>query len=533
MKEQNRLWFYLPILLSIAIAVGYLIGYRTQVISDDKQKLVVYSEILNFVENNYVDDVNREALVEESISSMLTKLDPHSSYIPADQADRMNEQLEGSFGGVGISFRIFRDTLMVLDVIDDGPSARSGILPGDRIIAVDDEDIAGTGITNNDVYDLLKGMLGTTVNLKILRNGDTKTFHINRGVIPLKSVSSYFMINSEVGYIHLNKFSKETHFEFLKAINILKDKGMRSLVFDLRGNRGGYLNQAIGIADEFLSNGNLIVYTQGRKRERQDYYASRKGVAEDIKLTILIDEESASASEIVAGAIQDNDRGYVVGRRSFGKGLVQEIKRWSDNSELRLTVQRYYTPSGRSIQKPYGEGIDYRDDYNERYENGEYYHVDSSLFVDSLRYYTKYEKRPVYGGGGIMPDYFVALDTVDYTDAYQMLASRAEEYVFYQLDSERDNLLKTYGNYMAFNKNFNVTTGMLDAFLDYVKSRFELKLDDDQLASSEWRIKLNYKRHLAWHLYGESGASFVLAGYDNTIQKALEVLGSQIAENTH
>ena len=409
----------LPVLLAITLAGGILIGIYLP-----KQNLISQStgirprsdkiiNILNFIESDYVDSIDRRDLVEAAIPAILKKLDPHSVYIPARELARANEPLQGNFDGIGISFNIFADTILVIGTIPGGPSEKLGLLPGDKIIFVNDSLVAGRRISDEQVMGMLKGPRGTTVRVKILRKGhkDLIPFEITRDKIPINSVDVSYMVNENTGYIRINNFAMTTYDEFMRGLRELKASGMKNLILDLRGNSGGVMDAAIQIANQFLKAGELIVYTKGRTQPRSEARATGKGEFETGGLVILIDEYSASASEIIAGAIQDNDRGTIIGRRSFGKGLVQEPIQFSDGSGMRLTIARYYTPTGRSIQKPYNNGFDeYYDDLNLRFERGEMGVSDSIHFPDSLKFLTP-GGRTVYGGGGIMPDVFVPVDT--------------------------------------------------------------------------------------------------------------------------
>jgi len=402
---------YLPLIISVTIAIGILVGfymphpqkglYTNFPPSNDK-----LSRILDIVESDYVDTVSRNALIEEAIPVMLRRLDPHSVYIPANELAQANEPLQGNFDGIGVSFNMLTDTVLIISTISGGPSEKAGILPGDKIIYVNDSLIAGKRLPDEDVVKMLKGPRGTKVDLKIERKGADKLlpFTIIRDKIPIYSIDIAYMMSGDVGYIKISSFAITTHDEFKKALDELKDKGMKKLILDLRGNSGGVMEAATMIADEFLPEGKLIVFTKGKSKPRQDIRATAAGDFEQGELVILIDEWSASASEILAGAVQDNDRGTIIGRRSFGKGLVQEPVMFRDGSGMRLTIARYYTPTGRSIQKPYNEGVDkYYEDLTNRLMHGEFEVADSIHMPDSLRYVTPGGK-VVYGGGGIMPD---------------------------------------------------------------------------------------------------------------------------------
>src|ERR1035437_3933816 len=410
---------FLPVILGITMVLGIIIGRYLPSNKDFSAHSPIrprndkLNSILNVIESNYVDSVNRNDLVESAIPAILKKLDPHSVYIPAKDLARANEPLQGNFEGIGISFSMLTDTILVISTIPGGPSEKLGLLPGDKILYVNDSLVAGKHISDEKVMGMLKGPRGTVVKIKILRSGQKNLlpFEITRDKIPIYSVDVDYMVNNYIGYIRINTFAMTTFDEFMKGLKELKGQGMTSLILDLRGNSGGIMEAAIQIADQFLKEGQLIVYTKGRASPRNEAKATGKGEFETGDLVVLIDEWSASASEILAGALQDNDRGTIIGRRSFGKGLVQEPVPFTDGSAMRLTVARYYTPTGRSIQKPYKDGFDkYYDDISNRYTHGEFEVSDSIHFSDSLKFITPGGK-VVYGGGGIMPDKFVPVDT--------------------------------------------------------------------------------------------------------------------------
>ncbi len=419
MSEPNNSNFQirLPIILCIGLAAGVLIGAslstKTSYGGSGGDGISKLREVMGLIQKEYVDDPKTDELVEDAIQHMLGKLDPHSSYISVKDREEANEDLRGNFEGIGIEFNIFHDTIVVVSPLGGGPSEAVGLHSGDKIVKVDNKIVAGININNGDVMKYLKGPKGSEVKIEISRKNekDLLSFTIIRDKIPQYSVETSYMIDSEIGYIKISRFSQTTYDEFQEALTKLKGNGMKKLVLDLQGNPGGYMNQAIDLADEFLPAGEKIVFTKGKDtRYNSDAMSTKKGEFESGDLIVLVNEGSASASEILAGALQDNDRALVVGRRSFGKGLVQSPFDLSDGSELRLTISRYYTPSGRSIQKPYNDMDDYGKDIMKRYRKGEFFHSDSIKFNDSLKYKTL-NGRTVYGGGGIMPDYFVPLDT--------------------------------------------------------------------------------------------------------------------------
>jgi carboxyl-terminal processing protease len=459
-------------------------------------------------------------LIESSIEGMIQKLDPHSAYIPAKDLVAVNEQLDGKFGGVGIRFLIHDDSLVATEVMPNSPSLAAGMLAGDRLIEVDGEKITGKEVTNEQVMELLKGKEGSVVKVKVYRKGLIKDLTITRGSISVSSIDAAIMLDEEVGFIKLNSFTFLSGQEFTQAAQDLKSKGMKKLIFDLRNNGGGYLNAATDIVDQFLGSGKLIVYTEGRKSKKQEYYASAKGILEDVEVVILINSLSASASEIVAGAIQDNDRGMILGRRSFGKGLVQDQQELTDGSALRLTISRYYTPTGRSIQKPYGEGVDYENDYYERYESGELLNEDSIKFDESLKFTTP-GGRTVYGGGGIYPDVFIPNDTAGASFYLTELYYKGifNHWTIAYLDSERSRLK----DFTIFEKNFKVTNGMFEQFLDYAES-LDVKKNLVDIVTSREVIKNRMKAEIARHIWKDNGYYAVYLKDDLDVQKALETL---------
>ncbi|GHV57522.1 peptidase S41 [Bacteroidia bacterium] len=432
------------------------------------------SMTLSAIENYYVDTINKNKMADEAIVFMLQKLDPHSGYLTPEEVKEMNEPLQGNFDGIGIQFNMLTDTLYVVQVIPGGPSEKVGLMAGDRILRVNDTLIAGVGMKNTDIMSRLRGPKGTTVKIQVKRRNELIPFSIVRDKIPIYSLDASYMLDKETGYIALNRFAETTYGEFMKALRELQGQGMKTLILDLQSNGGGYLNSAIDIANEFLKRGSLIVYTEGAHQRREDAYATKKGSFEDGELIVLINEASASASEIVTGALQDWDRAVVVGRRSFGKGLVQRPLPLPDGSMLKLTTARYYTPSGRSIQKPYEKGNSnaYNMEVIDRYNRGEMLSVDSIHFPDSLRYTTLVNKRTVYGGGGIMPDYFVPLDTTYYTNIHRALVASGtvNKFVMNYIDTNRPALKAKYAGFKTFKSNFTVSDEMLKSLLNLYES---------------------------------------------------------------
>jgi len=427
-----------------------------------------FGRVLSLANSYYVDSVNTDKLVEKAIIAMLKELDPHSVYISKEEVARMNEPLEGSFDGVGIQFNILDDTLLVVNPIPGGPSEKLGIRAGDRIIEIDDTLVAGTGLKNSDVVKKLRGKKGTIVNVKIQRKNvkDLLDFAITRDKIPIYSLDASYMVDDEIGYIKLNRFAATSMDEFYKAFAKLKEQGLKSLIIDLRGNGGGYLRTAVNLADQFLTENKMIVYTEGLHNPRYEEKATKNGVFLEGELVVLVNEGSASASEIVSGAIQDQDRGIIIGRRTFGKGLVQRPYILPDNSMIRLTVAHYYNPSGRCIQKSYAKGEkDYAEDLIRRYNNGELTNADSIHFPDSLKYETLKYKRTVYGGGGIMPDIFIPIDTTKVSEYYGKLVRKGVIYQFTldYMDDHRAELEKKYPDFKTYNSTFIVDKKMLKA----------------------------------------------------------------------
>jgi carboxyl-terminal processing protease len=457
---------------------------------------------------------------------MLQQLDPHSYYISAADLQAAEEPLEGSFMGIGVEFSIQRDSIVVVATIAGGPSEALGIRPGDRIVSADGKKMAGVGVSNDDVMKALRGAEGTKVTVGIVRNG-AKPFDvtITRGPIPINSLAASLMGPDSIGYIKLSRFARTTQDEFVKAAKELQAKGMKKLILDLRGNGGGYLNAAVGICDELLPKGSEIVYTQGRASPRQDYKADGDGLLIGMPLAVLIDEGSASASEIVTGAIQDNDRGIVVGRRSFGKGLVQEQIDLRDNSAVRITTARYYTPSGRCIQRPYGKGIDYADDLESRYIHGELLNIDS-IHLDSSLAYTTLKGRTVYGGGGIMPDIFVPADTLDRSTYLSELffSGALNSFSFDLADSHRKQL-KQYGSVAEFLEHYTISDAQLQSLAQAAKSQ-GVAADPGALARSKALIVLRLKAGVARNIWGDDGYYRVLLVNDPVYDAAIKALNA-------
>lgn len=483
------------------------------------------------ITNLYVDSVDEQKMVEDGIRGMLEKLDPHSSYTTAKETKAMNEPLQGSFEGVGIQFNVSQDTLLVIQPTLGGPSEKVGIMAGDRIVAVNDTAIAGVKMSRDEMMRRLRGKKGSKVVLTVVRRGiaDRLSFTVTRDKIPVKTVDAVYMIRPNVGYIRIGSFGATTYEEFMEGVDSLKRKGMVDLVLDLQENGGGYMQSAIRIANEFLRKNDLIVYTEGRRSKRQEYSANGGGRLLDGRVMVLVNEYSASAAEIVTGALQDQDRAQVVGRRSFGKGLVQRPIEFKDGSMIRLTIAHYYTPSGRCIQKPYtkGDKEDYAMDIEKRFKHGELYSADSIHFADSLKYETLRRHRTVYGGGGIMPDFFVPLDTTQYTPFHRQLAAKSFiiNASLRYIDSHRKELRKRYTSFDKFSAEFTIPAAVTDALIaDAAKDGVKPK-DDAELQATMPQLKLQLKALVARDLWDMSQYFAVINESNHIVMKAVELLG--------
>ncbi len=489
------------------------------------------------VEGRFVDSISMDSLSELVIPLMMRELDPHSVYIPAREMQEVNEPLEGEFDGIGVMFNAATDTVIVLSVIPNGPSAKAGIAAGDRIILIDGDTVAGVKMPQNDIVKRLRGPRGTEVRLSLQRRGidDPVEVTVVRDAIPIESIESAFMANGDTGYVRLSQFARTSYAELMKALAELRDEGMRKLIFDLRGNSGGYLDQAILIANEFLPAGRLIVYTEDRDRRQVKEFSDGTGTAADISLAILIDEGSASSSEILAGAVQDNDRGTIIGRRSFGKGLVQHQLPYADGSALRLTVARYYTPTGRSIQKPYvnGDDEDYEMDMVRRYRNNEFFSQDSIRFADSLKFTTP-AGRTVYGGGGIMPDVFVPMDTTDITKYYVEVTGRniLYRYTIEYADAHREALngVHTLGELTAL---LDADKGMFDDFVRYAAAK-GVKPVPSEIARSRKIMEAQLRAYIGRNTpLEDDGFYYNIFPIDNVVQEALKLLAEESEGERH
>ncbi|MBK6963497.1 MAG: S41 family peptidase [Bacteroidales bacterium] len=495
--------------------------------SDSKATVQKFASLLQMINYYYVDSTNQAQLTEDAIVSMLKELDPHSVYISKDEIQRANEPLQGNFEGVGIQFQIYHDTILVVAAVPGGPSDKLGILAGDKIITINGEDAFGTKVSNSFVMERLRGAKGTKVKIEIFRRG-TKgliEYTIVRDKIPINSIDATYMLSEDIGYIKLTRFARTSISEMKESITMLKQQGMKNLVLDLRNNSGGFLDVAIDLSDEFLPSEKLIVYTQGLRSPRQDFKATSRGGFEKGKLILMVNEGSASASEIVAGAVQDWDRGLVVGRRSFGKGLVQRPFELPDSSVVRLTTARYYTPTGRCIQKSYEEGADnYYDDLTKRFKHGEFVSADSIRFPDSLKYYTP-SKRVVYGGGGIMPDVFIPLDTTFSSKYYTDILRKGllNEFIINYMEKNRDDLKVQYPDLAAFRKSFDVDENLMNRFTEFAASK-EVPVDKDGLEKSGKEIKYVLKGLIARNLFDVSAYFEMISPIDHELMRAIEVM---------
>ena len=530
MKNNNTR--FIPFLLAICLIAGIAIGtFYANHFSGNKLGIINTSSnklnaLLRIINDQYVDTVNMGELVEEAMPQILSELDPHSSYIPAKDLEAVNADLKGSFSGIGIQFTIQNDTIHVNSVIQGGPSEKVGLMAGDRIVEVDDSAFVGKIVTNSEAMKRLKGEKGSKVKLGVYRPGEKDLLHFTviRGNIPVKSIDAAYMINENVGYIKVNKFGETTYPELLIALAKLNQKNCEGLIVDLRGNTGGYMAAAIQMVNEFLPNNRLIVYTQGRKSPREDYNSNGTGSNQKMPLVVLVDEGSASASEIFAGAIQDNDRGTIVGRRSFGKGLVQQPIEFSDGSAIRLTIARYYTPSGRCIQKPYEKGkeSEYELDLLTRYEHGEFFSADSIKQDETEVYHTRLG-RPVYGGGGIMPDIFVPQDTTGMTSYFRMAANRGLiiRYTFDYTDQNRSTLQKydTPEKMEAYLKGQN----LLNKFAAWAEKK-GLKRRNNLMMKSRRLFEMSLYGNIIYNMLGMEAYVEYLNESDKTVLKAVEIL---------
>ena len=520
----NKKSDFSPIVFALILVFGILLGKNLNFETFHSNDLNKFNLVLSQLEEAYVDSINKEDLIEEAVTNLLKNLDPHSYYIKAKDLPSINEPMEGSFDGIGVEFNLIKDTILVVAPISGGPSQSVGIFSGDKIISVNGETIAGTGLKNEDVFKLLRGKRGTKVNVGILRKGyrELLEFEITRDKIPIYSVDVSYMIDPELGYIKINRFAANTYKEFINASKKLLDNGMKKLVLDLRNNPGGYLDAAINISNEFLDDNLLIVYTNNRLGDKKEYYSNQKGLLINTPVIVIIDEGSASASEIVAGALQDNDKGTIVGRRSFGKGLVQEQFECSDGSAFRITTQKYHTPTGRCIQRPYkkGKSDDYASELIDRMNSGELINKDSIVFNDSLKFITPNGKI-VYGGGGIMPDIFVPLDTNSYHPAISEAIRKdlIRQFAFNYTNQHRSELeSQELSNFIAF---FELNINELKNLELYFNS-FNVKISIFELSKIDKDIlRTQIKAYIARNIWNDDGFFPVIHTIDNTFQKAI------------
>lgn len=541
--QKNRNNALVPIVAAVAVVVGAVLGMvgerGRQQTAMERQGLLYYitgggrtsdggklGKAIGLIDRYYVDTVSTDSLVEIVLPEMLMQLDPHSVYIPARDLAELNEPLEGEFDGIGIVFNMATDTILVQNVVNGGPSDKAGMRAGDRILKINDSIVAGQKIDQNKIVKMLRGRRGTTVELDVQRPGidDMVHFSVVRGIIPIKSLDAAFMLRPGLGYMKLSAFSRTSYAEVMSALEFLSRRGMDRLIFDLRGNSGGFLDQARNIANEFLHQGQLIVYTEDRNGERMVEYSDGNGKYQDLKIIMLVDEGSASSSEILAGAVQDNDRGLLIGRRTFGKGLVQRQFDLGDGSAIRLTIARYYTPTGRSIQKPYtpGDEESYAMDILTRYEHSELFSVDSIKFADSLKYYTP-GGRVVYGGGGIMPDIFIPMDTTGMSGYYREVMGRniLYRYTIEYSDRHRDELDKIT-SVGQLNEFFDRDPGMLQDFIAYA-ARNGVPVDRAGIKESEGLIKAYLRAYIGRNSRLEDAGFYAnIHTVDNTMQRAIE-----------
>ena len=478
----------------------------------------------------YVDSVDENQLVEDALRGMIEKLDPHSTYTDPKETKEMTEPLQGEFEGIGIQFNMKEDTLYVIQTIANGPSERVGILAGDRIVTVNDTTIAGVKMSRKDIMKRLRGKKGTKVNVQVKRRGvkELITFRITRAKIPLHSVDASYMVDDRTGYIRISSFGAKTYEEMMDALDKLRHQGMQQVIIDLSDNGGGYLQAAVAMCNEFMSDGQMIVYTEGRSAPRSEAHARGNGRYKDLKMVVMVNQFSASASEIFSGAMQDWDRAVVVGRRTFGKGLVQRPLNFEDGSMVRLTVARYYTPSGRCIQKPYtmGNRKAYSEDLVEREREGEYYHLDSIHFNDSLRYTTLVNQRPVYGGGGVMPDIYVPVDTSEYSTYYRDMVAKGvvNQFVVNYVDQHREALKKKYASVQDFDDQFSLTDDDMKQFVA-LGEKDSVKYDEEKYRTSENVLKTMIKGLIARDIFADPGAYSIVVNHKNRdLKAALEII---------
>ena len=524
---MKRFFFSIILVLIIVTSWGQTNNLPQTPLDEQIRKLVMATVMIN---NYYVDSVDCKKITEDAINGILSKLDPHSAYTNASETKKLTEPLAGSFDGIGVQFNILEDTLLVIQPVPKGPSEKVGILAGDRIISVNDTAIAGVKMSREEIMRRLRGPKGTTAHLGIIRSGikDTLKFDVIRDKIPVNSVDAAYMITSTIGLIRFNNFAQTTHDEIVEAIKKLKEQGMQDLILDLQQNGGGFLQAAADIASEFLAKGDMIVYTRGRSVPNQEFRSTGGGLFTEGKVAVLVDEYSASAAEILSGAIQDQDRGIVIGRRTFGKGLVQRPIDMPDGSMIRLTVAKYYTPSGRCIQKPYekGDKLSYAKDVVNRYNKGELTNADSIHFPDSLRYQTLREKRTVYGGGGIMPDYFVPLDTTKYSKCYRELSAKSViiNANLKYMDKNRKKLTKNYPDFEKFRSDFQIPEDVIATIYEEGEKQKITPANEEEKAKTTDNIRLIMKALVARDLWDMSEYFSIIYENDEVVKKAIELL---------
>ena len=526
-KTNPFMPLYFAIVLAIGVATGYYLtfGLNKNPHFQESKSNTKINNLLEYIALQYVDSVDENALENKAILSLLKGLDPHSDFIPAADFSAVNEPLEGNFDGIGVEFNIINDTIRVINPIIGGPSEKIGIKAGDKIVKVNGKNVANIKITNKQVFEKLRGKSGSKVTVSIARTGTSalNDYEITRGKIPIFSIDISYMINATTGLIKISRFANTTYEEYIKAFNELNKAGMKKLILDLRGNGGGFLKTAVDLADEFLMDGLQIVYTEGRAHPKKVYNATSRGSFEKSDMVVLIDEGSASASEILAGALQDNDRALIIGRRSFGKGLVQDQVDLPDGSAFRLTIARYYTPTGRCIQKPYDKSLDdyYNEEYN-RYERGELYTADS-IKTDKSKQFKTPGGKTVYGGGGIVPDIFVSLDTNKYNKTVNKLyyTGALNAFAFDFADRNRNNLLSNYKTAKAFINHFQINTLEIDALKKYLQQK---KIENVKLVGQETGLKNLLKALIGRNLFDKDAYYPILNQSDNAVLKAVEVL---------
>lgn len=517
-------WTYL---IAISITLFSFSGIKAQV-DNSRETVQKFATTLQLIEFAYVDSTDSPDLVEKAIIAMLKELDPHSSYISSDDVRRVNEPLEAEFEGIGVTFQLFNDTILVVAPVPGGPSDKLGILAGDKILKINGEDAFGSKVNNEYVMDRLRGKKGTSVDVSILRSDrkDLLEFTIIRDKIPLNSIDATYMVAPEIGYIKLTRFAKSSIAEFHESVAGLRLQGMKDLILDLRGNSGGFLNVAVDLSDQFLPDKKLIVYTEGMRSPKQEFFSTSKGDLMTGKVIVLINEGSASASEIVSGALQDWDRGLVVGRRSFGKGLVQRPFNLPDGSMIRLTTARYFTPTGRSIQKPYEEGVEeYYKDLNNRLEKGELVDAKTIEFPDSIKYYTP-NGRVVHGGGGIMPDVFVPLDSTRFSDYYSDLVRKGifNTFTMNYLDKNRKKLLNDYPDFNSFKNNFEVTDQLYEEFVALATEKKIERKQDDKYFYPVADLKVQIKAMIARNLWDVNTYFQMINELDDELKVAIDLM---------